>query len=94
MKPGERLVLVAKQKGISQKELAKKLGVSASTVSDWANGKTEPKGPNLIKAAEIIGVSVDYLAGGLDFKVEPFTGSVGKPLSSMFTVRGRPLSSM
>lgn len=43
MKPGERLVLVAKQKGISQKELAKKLGVSASTVSDWANGKTEPK---------------------------------------------------
>lgn len=66
MKPGERLVLVAKQKGISQKELAKKLGVSASTVSDWANGKTDPKGTNLIKAAEIIGVSVDFLAGGQD----------------------------
>jgi len=72
VKPGERLVLVAKQKGISQKELAKKLGVSASTVSDWANGKTEPKGPNLIKAAEIIGVSVDYLAGGQ----EVVTGNV------------------
>ncbi len=72
MKPGERLVLVAKQKGISQKELAKNLGVSASTVSDWANGKTEPKGPNLIKAAEIIGVSVDYLAGGQ----EVVTGNV------------------
>ena len=72
MKPGERLVLAAKQKGISQKELAKKLGVSASTVSDWANGKTEPKGPNLIKAAEIIGVSVDYLAGGQ----EVMTGNV------------------
>lgn len=64
MKPGERLVQVAKEKGITQKELAKKLNVSASTVSDWGSGKTEPKGPNLIKAAEILGVTVDFLASG------------------------------
>ncbi len=64
MKPGQRLVQVAKEKGITQKELAKRLNVSASTVSDWGSGKTEPKGSNLIKAAEILGVSVDYLASG------------------------------
>jgi transcriptional regulator with XRE-family HTH domain len=58
VKPGERLVQVVKEKGITQKELAKKLNVSASTVSDWGSGKTEPKGSNLIKAAEIRSRSV------------------------------------
>lgn len=91
MKPGERLVLVAKQKGISQKELAKKLGVSASTVSDWANGKTEPKGPNLIKAAEIIGVSVDYLAGGQEVatgNVHTNNGIIGHAHAPVTIVNG------
>lgn len=80
MKPGQRLVQVAKQKGISQKELAKKLSVSASTVSDWGSGKTEPKGPNLIKAAEILGVSVDYLASGSNIgagNVHTNNGAIG-----------------
>jgi transcriptional regulator with XRE-family HTH domain len=91
MKPGERLVQVAKEKGITQKELAKKLNVSASTVSDWANGKTDPKGPNLIKAAEIIGVSVDFLAGGQDVitgNVHTNNGIIGHAHAPVTIVNG------
>lgn len=45
----------------SQKDLAKKIGVSPSTLNGYENGKHDPKSDFLVKIAEVCGVSVDFL---------------------------------
>lgn len=49
--------------GLSQKEIAITLGVSVPTVSDWESGKKFPSGKNLVKLAQLLKVSTDYLLG-------------------------------
>jgi len=49
--------------GISQAELAKKLGLKQKTYCNYENGTTEPTLETLIKLADYYGVSVDYLIG-------------------------------
>ena len=49
--------------GLSQEELAEKLGVSAKTISAYETGRAIPPSPTLIRIAEITSVSVDELAG-------------------------------
>ena len=40
--PAELIALAVEETGISQKELASKIGVSPSRISDYVNGKSEP----------------------------------------------------
>lgn len=47
--------------GISQKELADKLGVSLTTVSRWEQGRSFPSSADLISMRNVFGCSVDYL---------------------------------
>lgn len=49
--------------GISQIELAKKLGVTKQSVSNWENDNILPSIEMLIKIATFFGVSTDYLLG-------------------------------
>lgn len=46
---------------MTQADLAKKLGVSNQTLLNWENGIYEPKIAQLIKLADIFGVTIDYL---------------------------------
>jgi phage repressor protein C with HTH and peptisase S24 domain len=49
----------------SQSDLAKRLGISRASVSDWFSGKTKSlKGENLNRAAEIMGCDPNWLATG------------------------------
>jgi len=52
-----------KKLGLSQKELADKLFVNQTAVSQWERGVTTPNKNTLIKLADIFGVTVDYLLG-------------------------------
>lgn len=65
---GQRLKSLRKEKGWTQEELAKKLGVSRSAVAGWESSCKDnlPEGEVLIKIATIFGVSVDYLLGRTD----------------------------
>ena len=47
-------------KGINQVELAKCLGVTKQSVSNWENENIMPSIDMLIKIAEYFGVTVDY----------------------------------
>lgn len=47
---------------VTQNELARRMEVSQPTVSDWLNEKTFPSTENLIRLAEVTGVSLDELA--------------------------------
>ncbi|MGN1250748.1 MAG: LexA family protein [Candidatus Spyradocola sp.] len=51
------------KKGISQKELAAKLHVHQTAVSQWENGRTSPDNELLSKIADVFDISVDYLLG-------------------------------
>lgn len=49
--------------GMSQKEVAISLKVSAPTVSEWESGKKNPSAKNMKELAKIFNVSIDYLLG-------------------------------
>lgn len=56
-----RLRELRTKSGLTQNELANKLGVSGQTILNWENGIYEPKINQLIQLADLFGVSIDYL---------------------------------
>ena len=47
--------------GLTQNEIATKLGVSGQTILNWENGIYEPKINQLIQLADLFNVSIDFL---------------------------------
>lgn len=64
----ERLKELRKQSHLTQVELAKQLGIGQSSYADWERGKKKPTQDNLIKIAQVLNVSVDYLVGNSEEK--------------------------
>lgn len=64
----ERLKELRKQAHLTQVELAKRLGIGQSSYADWERGKKNPTQENLIRLAQILNVSVDYLVGNSEEK--------------------------
>ena len=60
-----RLYELRKQQGLSQEELAEKLGVSRQAVSKWERSEASPDTDNLIALAKIYGLSLDELVFGV-----------------------------
>ena len=56
----EKLKVVRKQKGLSQAELGKLLGVQAQTIGRWETGKSEPNLETVNKLCEILDVPLLY----------------------------------
>jgi transcriptional regulator with XRE-family HTH domain len=56
-----RLVDLRKKSGLSQEELAAKLGLSRQAVSKWERAEASPDTDNLICLAKLYGVSLDTL---------------------------------
>jgi len=73
-----RLLELRNEKNMSQREMAKNLGVSQGTYCNWENNRTEPSIEQLIEIARFFSVSVDYLVGNSD---EIGIINVKKPLS-------------
>ena len=57
----DRLIQLRKKHGLSQEELADKLGLSRQAVSKWERAEASPDTDNLICLAKIYGVSLDEL---------------------------------
>ena len=56
-----RLRELRNKSGLTQNEIANKLGVSGQTILNWENGIYEPKINQLIQLADLFDVTVDYL---------------------------------
>jgi transcriptional regulator with XRE-family HTH domain len=55
-----------KKIGLSQQELADKVGVSRSAIFEWERGGYFPEGNNLLRLATVLNTSVGYLIGETD----------------------------
>lgn len=70
----ERLKLIRSAKHISQVELADMLGVSKQSVSNWENGNIMPSIEMLVKIADTLMISTDWLLGRDDRAYLEVTG--------------------
>ncbi|WP_302171896.1 helix-turn-helix domain-containing protein [uncultured Streptococcus sp.] len=63
MEFSERLKNLRKKVGLTQVDVAGKLGISQQAYASWERGVKKPTQDNLVKIAQILNVSVDYLVG-------------------------------
>ena len=62
----ERLRTIRKAKKIKQSEMAALLSITTRNYQDYEYGKIDPPSSKLLKIAEYLDVSVDYLLGRTD----------------------------
>lgn len=63
MEFSDRLKDLRRQAGLTQVDVAEKLGISQPAYASWERGVKKPTQENLVKIAQILNVSVDYLVG-------------------------------
>lgn len=80
---GERLREARIRRGLTQAEVAEKLGVTRSVIARYESGINDPPSENISKLAEILGVSADYLLGRTDNPTSS-NGSGGPPIEEEF----------
>lgn len=61
MRLAEKLIILRKQKGLTQMDLAEQLNVSRQAISRWEVGAAVPSTDNLKVLGDLYGVPVDYL---------------------------------
>ena len=83
MNLADRILELRKQKGISQEELADKLGVSRQAISKWESEQSVPEMDKIIRMSDFFEVTTDYLLKGVEpVSKETDTGKrVGNALS-------------
>ncbi len=64
---GLRIKELRTERNLSQRALAKEIGVSQKAVGYWEQGKNEPKATYILALAEYFDVSADYLLGKGDY---------------------------
>lgn len=69
MNVSEKLTALRRGRGLSQEQLAEKLGVTRQSVSKWESGAALPELNKLVALSEFFDVSVDYLVK--DYLEEP-----------------------
>lgn len=70
MEFSERLKNLRKKVGLTQVDVAGKLGISQQAYASWERGVKKPTQENLVKIAQILNVSVDYLVGNLEERTD------------------------
>lgn len=66
---GERIRDLRIEKGMNQESLGSIFNLSRQAISSWENETNEPDITALIKLSEVFGVSVDYIIGANNIKL-------------------------
>ncbi len=59
----ERIKYLREQKGLTQSDLARQLGITRSSVNAWEMGISVPSTQYIVELSNIFKVSTDYLLG-------------------------------
>ena len=90
MSIGDRIQSLRKSKGISQEELADKIGVSRQAVSKWESEQSTPDIDKIILLSEYFETTTDYLLKG----IEPTKQSEKKWNAMLFSAAGTILNAI
>ena len=63
---GGRIAEKRKEIGLTQSELASNLSVKRETVNQWENGIRQIKGDDIVKLADALGTTTDYILRGIN----------------------------
>lgn len=89
MEFSERLKKLRKDTGLTQVDVANKLGISQQAYASWERGVKKPTQDNLIKLSKILYVSVDYLLGNTESKQ---TSDVLEDIELLFRMNSKELT--
>ena len=70
MELAERLKTLRKQVKLTQAQIAEKLDISQQAYASWERGAKKPTQENLVKIAQVLNVSIDYLVGNSEEKLD------------------------
>ena len=70
---GEHIMIIRKQKGLSQGQLGKKIGTSGDIIGRYERGVISPSIDVIIKISSILEVSIDFLVGKTNLKLDDKT---------------------
>lgn len=89
MNIADRIQILRKSRGLSQEELADRIGVSRQAVSKWESEQSSPDIEKIVLLSEFFDVTTDYLLKG----IEPFTDVPEKKNDArIFSVMGTALN--
>ena len=81
MSLGNKLAEARKKQNLTQEQLAERLGVTRQAVSRWESDSAYPETDKIVRMAQILEVSCDYLLqDGVDEKGKPVTSPVTRLL--------------
>jgi len=89
MEFSERLKKLRKDTGLTQVDVASKLGISQQAYASWERGVKKPTQENLVKLSKILYVSVDYLLGNTENKQ---TSDVLEDIDLLFRMNSKGLT--
>lgn len=67
---GPRIAVLRREAGLSQAQLALRLGISPSTMGMYEQGRREPSMETVVAMAKVFRVSTDYLLTGMPAEPE------------------------
>lgn len=66
----ERIFELIEEKGLTAYRVSKDTGISQASLADWKKGRSNPKIDKLQKLSEYFGVSIGYLTGEADERID------------------------
>lgn len=82
----ERIKFLREQKAYTQTELAKKLGITRSSVNAWEMGISVPSTQYIVELSNIFSVSTDYLLGVEKTSTIDISGLTEKDIEMVYTL--------
>lgn len=66
----ERIFELIEENGLTAYRVSKDTGISQASLADWRKGRSNPKIDKLQKLSEYFGVSIGYLTGEADERID------------------------
>lgn len=86
MKFNEKLLMLRKQKGLSQEELGMEMQVSRQTVSKWEAGQSYPDFTRLVMLSDFFDMTLDELVKDIDVQEVRENSLINEKIDSIYRV--------
>lgn len=68
--------MLLKNKGLKAADVTRATGIKSPVFSEWKKGKSKPNTEKMIKIAEFLGVSVEYLTTGKESRLSKINADI------------------